>query len=839
MPAPVRAQNELNKARNAAKNAKTASPRHSARKTSVLAILMMAFAVLVFLALVSYDASDEANADLRITDLYKAFTGDPLVKAKADTAHNWLGLVGSMISEFLIKSTIGYNIFCLPLLLMLFGWTVLRKKDFRRLFTFTNYILIFALLVSVSFGMLRNISGGAWMGMEWSGVVGDFLALVLSQLLGQTGGSILLFTALAVATVMAVDLDLHEVAERMKNLYLRFVDWMGRTKESLEAKAEARREARAAMSEDGEEIVDEEFEEGVVPKASIRIAKPPLEEPLVVPVSKKLEPNVPGNEATEDQMMKEEEEEGIPSLSSARQREPKLEIEKKAEVAEVNFDERKVENVVEEIDYVFPSVELLDAPRASSEEIADEELRANADLLRETLAQFDVQLENISVTPGPVVTLYELVPATGVKISRIVSLENDIALKLAAKGIRIMAPIPGKSVVGVEIPNHKPSLVSIRSVINSSKFRDTTAKLPLAMGKTISGEVFTDDLTKMPHLLIAGSTGSGKSVGINTILASLLYRMHPSDLKLVIFDPKKIELTQYAKLNRHFLAVSPDVNEEIITNPKNSVLVLKGVEYEMEKRYDKLAAAGVRNIADYNEKMKAGKLKNTETVIHQRIPYLIVVIDELADLMITAAKEVEEPIARLAQLARAVGIHLIVATQRPSVDVITGVIKANFSARIAYQVASKTDSRTILDMNGAEQLLGNGDMLYLPSGSPKPIRLQNAFISTDEVEMLVNHIAKQQGYSKPHYLPSILEKKKSADASGGGDRDELFEDAARIIVRHQQGSVSLLQRRLKVGYSRAARLVDELEAAGVVGPFDGSKAREVLVESEAELEAIL
>ncbi|MEK7251169.1 MAG: DNA translocase FtsK, partial [Bacteroidota bacterium] len=590
---------------------------------------------------------------------------------------------------------------------------------------------------------------------------------------------------------------------------------------------------------DGEEIVDEEFEEGLVPKASIRIAKPPLEEPLVVPVSKKLEPNVPGNEATEDQMMKEEEEEGIPSLSSARQREPKLEIEKKAEVAEVNFDERKVENVVEEIDYVFPSVELLDAPRASSEEIADEELRANADLLRETLAQFDVQLENISVTPGPVVTLYELVPATGVKISRIVSLENDIALKLAAKGIRIMAPIPGKSVVGVEIPNHKPSLVSIRSVINSSKFRDTTAKLPLAMGKTISGEVFTDDLTKMPHLLIAGSTGSGKSVGINTILASLLYRMHPSDLKLVIFDPKKIELTQYAKLNRHFLAVSPDVNEEIITNPKNSVLVLKGVEYEMEKRYDKLAAAGVRNIADYNEKMKAGKLKNTETVIHQRIPYLIVVIDELADLMITAAKEVEEPIARLAQLARAVGIHLIVATQRPSVDVITGVIKANFSARIAYQVASKTDSRTILDMNGAEQLLGNGDMLYLPSGSPKPIRLQNAFISTDEVEMLVNHIAKQQGYSKPHYLPSILEKKKSADASGGGDRDELFEDAARIIVRHQQGSVSLLQRRLKVGYSRAARLVDELEAAGVVGPFDGSKAREVLVESEAELEAIL
>ncbi len=539
----------------------------------------------------------------------------------------------------------------------------------------------------------------------------------------------------------------------------------------------------------------------------------------------------------DEQIPTDDESDHIPNTASAN--EIKVEIEKKAHAAEVNFDERKLESVVEEIDYVFPSVELLDPPKASAEDVDDEELRANADLLRETLAEFDVQLENISVTPGPVVTLYELVPATGVKISRIVSLENDIALKLAAKGIRIMAPIPGKSAVGVEIPNHKPSLVTIRSVINSSKFRDTNAKLPLAMGKTISGEVFTDDLTKMPHLLIAGSTGSGKSVGINTILVSLLFRMHPSDLKLVIFDPKKIELTQYALLKQHFLAVSPDVNEEIVTNPKNAVLVLKGVEFEMEKRYDRLAAAGVRNIADYNEKFKAGKLKNTETVIHQRIPYLIVVIDELADLMITAAREVEEPIARLAQLARAVGIHLIVATQRPSVDVITGVIKANFPARIAYQVASKTDSRTILDMNGAEQLLGNGDMLYLPSGSPKPIRLQNAFISTDEVESLMNHIAKQQGFSKPHYLPSMVEKRKNSDAGGDGSRDELFEDAARIIVRHQQGSVSLLQRRLKVGYSRAARLVDELEAAGVVGPFDGSKAREVLVESEAELEAIL
>ncbi len=805
----------------------------SERKANVIALLMMTSAMLMFLALVSYNAADEANADVQFTDLFKVFSGDPIVKAKADTAQNWLGLVGAIISDFLIKSTVGYSVLCFPVLLMLAGWTILRNGDMRRLIVIVNYTLVSALLLSASFGMIRLIVDEGALGMEWSGVIGDFLANALAQLLGRTGGSLLLLTGIVITAVLAIDLDVRLTVERLRNLLLLFMDWVGRKRVEMK---EARRN-RAMQQENDQDT--EDIRSDV--KAPIKIKKPLLEEPSggrrndAVPSARVMPIELDDSRA-------EENEEGIPRISGAQQKEIRLAIEKKIVDAEVNFDERAPlgqSNLPEEIDYVFPSVELLDVPKPGKEEVADDELRANADLLRETLAQFDVELENISVTPGPVVTLYELVPAIGVKISRIVSLENDIALKLAAKGIRIMAPIPGKSAVGVEIPNHNPALVSIRSVINSAKFRDTGARLPLAMGKTISGEVFTDDLSKMPHLLIAGSTGSGKSVGINTILASLLYRMHPSDLKLVLVDPKKIELTQYQKLRSHFLAVSPDVDEEIITNPRNAVLVLKGVEYEMEKRYDKLAAAGVRNLADYNERFKTGKLKNTDTITHSKMPFIVVVIDELADLMITAAREVEEPIARLAQLARAVGIHLVVATQRPSVDVITGVIKANFPARIAYQVASKTDSRTILDMNGAEQLLGNGDMLYLASGSPKPVRLQNAFISPDEVDSLMEHIGKQKGFSQSFTLPSIIEKKRSAESAGGGDRDELFDEAARLIVRHQQGSVSLLQRRLKVGYSRAARLVDELEAVGIVGPFDGSKAREVLVESEAELDAIL
>jgi DNA segregation ATPase FtsK/SpoIIIE, S-DNA-T family len=808
------------------------------RKWAILSILLLACAALIFIALVTYDAADEVNADVRFSHLWGELTGSGQSGSDArrilDTTHNGLGIVGVLVSDFLIRSTVGFSIFILPVLMVLWGWTILRRGEYRRAVTLTNYSILWALLVSVAFGMMRRIFPETGPTMEWSGAVGEFISTLLSRLVGRAGGAIAVLVGMFITAMIGADLDVHQMAERIRSWWLKALDWYDRWRqEREEARAagepeEDEEEYGAGTKEEGRERnglrsrvkkpsdVEEEAEEEMVrPPAPVSIKRRPLEEPTR-PADGDAIPVIPRRVLTINTK--------VPT--------PDTEAGEGAAVpAQVGK--------VEEIDYVYPPVELLDAPKPGKEDVDEAELQANAELLRETLLQFDVELESVSVTPGPIITLYELVPASGVKISRIVNLENDIALKLAARGIRIMAPIPGKSAVGVEIPNSHSSLVTIRSVINSNIFRESKAVLPMAMGKTIAGEVFADDLTKMPHLLVAGSTGSGKSVGINTMIASLLYRMHPSELKLLIIDPKKIELAQYSRLKQHFLAVSPDVTEEILTTPGNAVLGLKGAELEMERRYELLAKAGVRNILDYNEKLASGKLVPTPEYPHVKMPYLVVVIDELADLMITAAREVEEPIARLAQLARAVGIHLIVATQRPSVDVITGVIKANFPARIAYQVASKTDSRTILDMNGAEQLLGNGDMLYLASGSPKPIRLQNAYISPDEVEALMEHIGKQRGYQHPFPLPSVIEKKRNSEGPGGGSRDELFEDAARIIVRYQQGSVSLLQRRLKVGYSRAARLVDELEAAGIVGPADGSKARDVLVDSEAILDNIL
>ena len=805
------------------------------RRRQILCFLGILVSLMVLLCLISYSAEDQASGDLRLIDLWKVFVQDQAMQARAAHTQNLLGLIGAFVANVLIHGTIGYAILILPILGLTWSLALLRQKEVRKLIVLTNYLVVLGLLFAAFTGAVRIASDYTVLSAEWTGAVGEFLADISSKLIGLTGTFLVLAGAMVVVLILAIDLDLERSYLRLRAGVKRLNAWTDiRLAQFRQWIARRRKEAAAARSRkqieirrpERSELGPHERREGI---RGITVSTNPDDAPEPRRPSHPTPP-IMGEDAGEELQPEPGEESG----------DLQLDIREAVTEAEVDFDDREQGEDVgdEEIDYVQPSVDLLDSTVAG-EQVDEGELKANADLLRSKLADFGVSIESVSVTPGPVVTLYELVPSTGVKVSRIESLEDDIALALKARGIRIIAPMPGKGTVGVEIPNHHPSLVRIRSVINSAKFRDSKYPLPLAMGKTISGEVYVDDLSRMPHLLIAGATGSGKSVGINTIIASLVYRLHPSDIKFVIIDPKKIELAQYARLNKHYLAVSPDLNETILTTPQNAVMALKSVELEMERRYDRLAAAGVRNIADYNERFKAGKLHDTEIVKHRKMPYLIVVIDELADLMITAAREVEEPIARLAQLARAVGIHLVLATQRPSVDVITGVIKANFPARIAYQVATKIDSRTILDMNGAEQLLGNGDMLYESPGSPKPIRIQNAFISTDEVERITQHIARQQGYSQPMHLPSAFEKKRGGGGAGADTKDELFEEAAHIVVRHQQGSVSLLQRRLKVGYSRAARLIDELEAAGIVGPFDGSKAREVLVENEAELDVML
>jgi S-DNA-T family DNA segregation ATPase FtsK/SpoIIIE len=449
---------------------------------------------------------------------------------------------------------------------------------------------------------------------------------------------------------------------------------------------------------------------------------------------------------------------------------------------------------------------------------------------------FKIGIQSIKATIGPTVTLYEIVPDAGIKISRIKNLEDDIALSLAALGIRIIAPIPGKGTIGIEVPNKNREMVTIRSVLSTDRFQKTDKELPVALGKTISNEVLVIDLAKMPHLLVAGATGQGKSVGLNVILTSLLYKRHPSQLKFVLVDPKKVEMSLYSQIERHYLAKLPNSEEAIITDTKKVVYTLQSLCIEMENRYEMLKDAGAKNLKEYNAKFVGRRLNPKEG--HRYLPYIVLVIDELADLMMTAGKEVETPIARLAQLARAIGIHLVVATQRPSVNVITGVIKANFPARLSFRVTSKVDSRTILDAGGADQLIGMGDML-LSSGSDI-IRLQCPFVDTPEIDRVVEFISAQRGYDSAYLLPEFEGDDESGAATVDlSERDALFEEAARLIVMHQQGSTSLIQRKLKLGYNRAGRLIDQLEAAGIVGAFEGSKAREVLIKDDFSLEQLL
>ena len=486
--------------------------------------------------------------------------------------------------------------------------------------------------------------------------------------------------------------------------------------------------------------------------------------------------------------------------------------------------------------FKIPELKLLnDYGKNTSITVNQEELTANKEKIIETLQNYNIEIEKAKATIGPTVTLYEIIPAAGVRISKIKSLEDDIALSLSALGIRIIAPIPGKGTIGIEVPNKDRKIVSMKSLISSKKYQEAEMELPLALGKTISNDTLVTDLTKMPHLLVAGATGQGKSVGINAIITSILYKKHPAEVKFILVDPKKVELTLFNKIERHYLAKLPDSDEPIITDTKKVVRTLKSLCIEMDQRYELLKDATCRNIKEYNKKYKTRILNPNDG--HKFLPYLVLIVDEFADIIMTAGKEVETPIGRLAQLARAVGIHLIIATQRPSVNVITGLIKANFPARIAFKVTSKVDSRTILDSGGADQLIGNGDMLYTKGNDL--IRLQCGFVDLDEIEKITDIIGSQRGYSNAYLLPECEEDNISTINDDVEDRDPLFNDAAEIVVTAQQGSASLLQRKMKLGYNRAGRIIDQLEAAGIVGPFEGSKARAVLVKDLIDLKELL
>jgi S-DNA-T family DNA segregation ATPase FtsK/SpoIIIE len=486
--------------------------------------------------------------------------------------------------------------------------------------------------------------------------------------------------------------------------------------------------------------------------------------------------------------------------------------------------------------FVFPSTEFLINYEERNQEVKQEELVANKDRIVNTLKNYNIDISKIVATPGPTVTLYEIVPAPGIRISKIKNLEDDIALSLSALGIRIIAPIPGRGTIGIEVPNQNPQIVSMKTMLNSIEFKDCKFELPIAIGKTISNKPFVADLAKMPHLLLAGATGQGKSVGLNAIISSLLYKKHPAELKFIMVDPKKVELSLYTKIERHYLAKLPDADEAIITDTRKVVRTLNSLCIEMDLRYDLLKNAQVKNIKEYNPKFCSRRLNPEEG--HRFLPYIVLVIDEFADLIMTAGKEIEMPIARLAQLARAVGIHLIIATQRPSVNIITGTIKANFPARIAFRVTSKIDSRTILDTGGADQLIGRGDML-LSTGN-EIIRLQCALIDTEEIEQVAEFIGSQRGYPETFLLPEYLDENSEPNKDFDPKMiDDKFEDAARIIVTLQHGSTSIIQRKLSLGYNRAGRIIDQLEAAGIVGPFEGSKAREVKIKTEMELDEIL
>ena len=778
----------------------------------VLGSLLVLFSIALMLAFISfyiYGQADQSAVN-QLTD-------------RNETVQNWLGKFGAFLADFMVYKGFGLASFIFVRLFFLTGIFLVLDISLKKLKRIWFWDLFVIIILSVLFGFFATSLP------ELGGTIGYELNLFLQDYLGKTGTLLVLVFGLIIYLIFKIKVS----PEKIKSFF-------ERTKREIKSDLNSSSASTAAANaynleeyavEDTEE--DDELE-GIHLKTTTgsqfeinkEALKPTISNPseiILKPLPKEVTPppfHSPEIIHTDDDHF-------------VIEKAPEEDIIEENLASKLVADFGLFDPTLDLSNYKYPTIDLLKEYSTGGITINQEELEENKNKIVETLRNYKIEIAQIKATVGPSVTLYEIVPEAGIRISKIKSLEDDIALSLSALGIRIIAPIPGKGTIGIEVPNKNPTMVSMKSVIGSAKFQEAEMELPLALGKTISNETFVVDLAKMPHLLMAGATGQGKSVGLNAVITSLLYKKHPAEIKFVLVDPKKVELTLFNKIERHYLAKLPDTDDAIITDNAKVVNTLNSLCVEMDNRYSLLKDAMVRNIKEYNEKFKSRKL-NPENG-HRFLPYIILVVDEFADLIMTAGKEVEVPIARLAQLARAIGIHLIIATQRPSVNVITGLIKANFPARIAFRVSSKIDSRTILDTQGADQLIGRGDMLY--HNGNDVVRVQCAFVDTPEVEKIVDFIGSQKAYATAYLLPEFVGEESGINLDMDiSERDTLFREAAEIIVMAQQGSASLLQRKLKLGYNRAGRLIDQLEAAGIVGSFEGSKARSVNILDMSALE---
>ncbi|GAB3505140.1 DNA translocase FtsK [Spirosoma knui] len=790
----------------------------------------MGLAIGLLVAFASYLIN--GAADQSVVD--SAFS-EPLAESGTET-RNWVGLVGAYVAHVFVFRWFGVGALALPIIVFLAGFKLTFGHELLPLSRTTTALLFTAVWTSLMLGYIVLVTNSAETASVWCGGIGYELNVAMYSLFGWGNlafiAFLLFFFIVYFFDVRSLRMPSFSTATRPR--------YEVRTGDALQTYEETDEAEETAESPEMEPAVPRNQFITPTPAAELEdeettdianLPTDPVEKPFpeIIAQTTGVTLTIKNREPLSDPSADEE-----LSATPAPTFEPDPFEDDDLVAIHGLYDP-----TLDLPQYLYPTNELLtDYPNTRKAQVSDDELTANKEKIENTLRNFGIEIDSIQASIGPTVTLYEIVPAKGVRISKIKSLEDDIALSLAALGIRIIAPMPGMGTIGIEVPNKNREMVSMRSVITSDVFSNSKFDLPIVLGKTISNEIYVADLAKMPHLLMAGATGQGKSVGLNVLLTSLIYKKHPSQLKLVLVDPKKVELTLFNKLERHFLAKLPDSEEPIITDTKKVVNTLNSLCIEMDNRYNLLKDAGCRNIKEYNAKFVKRRLNPEKG--HRFLPYIVLIIDELADLMMTAGKEVEQPIARLAQLARAIGIHLVVATQRPSVNVITGLIKANFPARLSFKVTSKIDSRTILDAGGAEQLVGMGDMLL--SSNSDIIRLQCPFVDTNEIEELCEFVGNQRGYDDAYALPEFV-----GDDGGQGEdkdvdldnRDPMFDEAARLIVIHQQGSTSLIQRKLKLGYNRAGRLIDQLEAAKIVGAFEGSKARDVLVSDLQVLEEML